>query len=273
MSAKVTKAQEAFIGRFAFEDPANPEVARLRKTYGLDKVVAPAEDDLGRLLRLAEWTYDRFKVFGKPTARTENALEIVEKAAAGHTFYCAHYAIVMSAAATALGWTARPVSVRRADESYRGSNHNVAEVWSDEFGKWVFVDPTYKCVIVGADGVPLNTYELGRQWFTRGGEGMTWLVGARRAPYTRLHMPIYFKYHEGYGPVEIGERNLRVYACLAHVPTNCLLGRWADRSIEHWDDWPELEILYPHSNAWADAVTDLAPYYDASAARAGSPRG
>ncbi|MGD0090969.1 MAG: transglutaminase domain-containing protein, partial [Planctomycetota bacterium] len=178
-----TALQKEFVERFCFEDPRSEELAQFRKAYGLD-ALARSGSEMDKLLRLAEWAYAQFYMFGRPTLQTENALEILQASAAGHTFYCAHYAIVYCAAATALGWTARPISVRRAEESYHLSNHNIVEVWATELKRWVCFEPTYGgCVAIA--GQPVSAYEAARQWFTHQGEGLQVLLGPRRQVVTK----------------------------------------------------------------------------------------
>jgi len=165
MASVLTPSQKQFVDRFLFEDPQGEMPSQFRQTWRLDSLVATGSE-LDKLLRLAEWTYGQFYLFGRPTLQSENALEILDACAAGHTFYCAHYAIVFCAAATALGWVARPISVRRAEESYRLSNHNIVEVWSKERQRWLCFEPTYGgCVAI--EGEPASAYEAARQWFTR----------------------------------------------------------------------------------------------------------
>ncbi len=47
----------------------------------------------------------------------------------------------MSAACVSVGLNARMIHL--GDESNNG--HYAAEVWSDEHGKWIFMDPLYDC--------------------------------------------------------------------------------------------------------------------------------
>ncbi len=261
MPSEMTPQQTQFVDRFAFEDPRGEKPSRLRREYRLDSLVATG-DEMDKLLRLAEWTYGQFYLFGRPSLQTENAFEILRGCVEGHQFYCAHYVIVFCAAATALGWTARPISVRRAEESYRLSNHNIVEVWSKERRKWLCFEPTYRgCVAV--DGEPVSAYEAAREWFTRSGERLQVVLGPRRQIVGRNERPYRLKLYADYGWTQIDDRSFSCYACLAWVPSNRLLGDHGERSIENWDHWPGIYVHFGAERGWREDPRDLPPYYPA----------
>lgn len=265
MAARLTPAQKRFVDGFLFEDPGGEKPSQLRTAYHLGSLVA-AGSEMDRLLRLAEWTYGQFYLFGRPSLQTENALEILDACAHGHTFYCAHYAIVFCAAATALGWVARPISVRRAEENYRLSNHNIAEVWSVERKRWICFEPTYGgCVAI--DGEPVSAYEAARQWFTREAKGLQVILGPRRQAVTKKDFPYLLRKYPDYGWTKIDERSFTCYACLAWVPTNRLLGHHAGQSIENWDHWKDIYVYFGAERGWKEDPRDLPPYYPETGSR------
>jgi hypothetical protein len=262
MATPLTLPQQRFVDRFLFEDPQGERPRQLREAYRLDALAANGSE-LDKLLRLAEWTYGQFYLFGRPSIQTENALEILDACAAGHTFYCAHYAIVFCAAATALGWVARPISVRRAEENYRLSNHNIVEVWSKELRRWVCFEPTYGG-LVAIEGQPVSAYEAARQWFARDADGLQVILGPRRQVVTKADFPYLLRKYPNYGWTRIDERSFTCYACLAWVPTNRLLGQHAGKSIENWDHWDGIYVYFGAERGWREDPRDLPPYYPVS---------
>lgn len=256
-----TPEQKAFVSAFEFEDPGAPRLAQLLERYALDAVIAPGCGELEKLRLLSDWTYERFRMFGRPSAKTEDALEILEHCAAGHTFYCAHYAIVMCAAATALGWHARVISLRRADYPGRVSNHNIVELWSVEYAKWVLWDPTLNYSLERR-GVPLNAYEAARAWFRDDGADVDILVGPLAKRYAKEDLPLEYRHYPNFGWQKLCERGMSSFACLAYVPTNRLLGAYPGRTIEHWADWPGIHVIETAKEpAWSEQAEILAPYY------------
>ena len=51
------------------------------------------------------------------------------------------------------------------------------------------------------------------------------------------------------------------FACLAWVPTNCLLGQHTGKSIENWDHWRHIYVYFGAERGWKDDPCDLPPYY------------
>jgi hypothetical protein len=258
MAIRLTPQQKQFVDHYQFEDPKGDKPARLRKEYQLDAVIGKG-GEMDQLLRLSQWAYDRFPVFGGPTVKTENAMEILAAAAQGHTFYCAHFAYVFCAAATALGWVARPLSVRRSEETYHLSNHNIVELWSKERKKWILFEPTYGGS-VAIDGEPVSAFEAARQFFNREGEGLQVLLGPERRAVTRNEYPFLLK-HSGYGWTQINPRSFSCYGCLAWIPSNQLLGQHAGKSFENWDHWKDLYIYFGAEQGWKEDPATLPSYY------------
>lgn len=252
---------QGFQSVFQWQRHDHPRLAEFRRAHALEHVVARADDEFSQMVALCEWTYRQFPWLMAPTCQTEDAVEILRRAAQGHPFYCAHFAIVFVAAATALGWHARPISLRREDHPDRASNHNVAEVWSSQWGKWVAFDPTLKHYIA-RDGVPLNCYEVGREWVLGGGSQMVFVVGSERKEYRRSDLPVVLAHHKEFGDLTINEPWTGAYACVAYIPTNCFLGEYPDRSMERWDDWPNLLILRGSRHGWRLPAEEMPPYYN-----------
>jgi len=255
-----TPQQEKFIENFLAIDKDDRKLAELRDEYNLEEVISSGDDELSKMTLLSEWTYKQFKKFGRPTYKTENGLEILKKIKEGHTFYCAHYTIVFVCAANALGWEARPVSLKRSETVERISNHNVAEIWSEQFGKWIMFDPTLNHYVV-KDGVPLNCYEIGAEWVRNNGKDMKFIVGTEGKEYCKEDLPVVLAYHKGFGDLAIQVPWTDPYACLAFIPTNRLLGSFPNKSIERWDDWDNIYVILNGGDNWQTDTEALPPYY------------
>lgn len=73
--------------------------------------------------------------------------------------YCLHYAVVFAQACQSFGFPARIVN---ANFSVYGG-HEITEVWSREYGKWMMIDPNFDTMFVCREnGIPLNVLELHR---------------------------------------------------------------------------------------------------------------
>jgi hypothetical protein len=153
--------------RFVFDTYENPKLTLLRTKHGLAEVVAPGKDEFEKQLLLMSWV--RKQIPGgdpKGLGDMRNALEILDLSKKGQRFFCVQYASVYISAAASLGWVARPIALRRPDRM-RGSSseHSSTEVWSNQHRKWVMLDPTFDLYVEDGNGLPLNSWEIRRDFF------------------------------------------------------------------------------------------------------------
>lgn len=121
---------------FAYEDPNHPKLVALRKKYKLDEIVAGAQTELEKMVKLRDWVAHQWRF----TAPKENypawdADEILTRKYG----FCVQYAIVFMQCATSLGIQSRFVFGNNPG-AVDGGGHEVCEWWSNEYGKWVMFD-------------------------------------------------------------------------------------------------------------------------------------
>ena len=142
-----------------YDDSKVPQLLEMRREFAIDPVVAGAKDDYERLRRLAYWVSTRWEHSPNQMASKSDPLTILREAQKGGRFICREYAIVMAGVAAAYGMPARVVNLMPRDVETRSEAHSVAEVWLDEYNKWVLADGQYGA-IGELDGVPLSGIEL-----------------------------------------------------------------------------------------------------------------
>lgn len=142
-----------------FDDPADSRFAEMRREFEIDAAVSGAQDGLERLRRLARWVSSRWAHSSTQMASKADPVTILREAQKGGRFICRDYAIVMAGVATAFGWPARIIGLLPRDVETGSEAHSVAEVWLEEFHKWVLADGQYGA-IGELDGAPLSAVEL-----------------------------------------------------------------------------------------------------------------
>jgi hypothetical protein len=152
-------------------------LARLRRKYSLERVAAAGRDEWSSQLLLKEWVHKAIPG-GTPAVSYNNALEILEHAAHGEPFWCTHYTISYAECAAALGWQVRKIGVDRphGPEGMGSSHHGVAEVWSNQFRKWVVIDAQSNLHFERA-GIPLSAWEIRAEWLRDAGKSVDHMVG------------------------------------------------------------------------------------------------
>ena len=144
---------------FAYQAP-HLKVRWLRDQYRLEEVVAKGTTELEQLALLRDWVHSQWLGWQGdkyPYCPPWDALEVLA-ATKGNWSYgmCTHYGSVFAQCAASLGFVSRVLII---------DHHCLAEVWSDELGKWILedagpcreFDATYE-----RDGAPLNALEVHR---------------------------------------------------------------------------------------------------------------
>ena len=140
---------------FAYEDMRHERLAALRHRYRLDEVVAGAGSELERLVRLRHWVANQWS-WDPPADHYPawDAHEILE----ARKGFCVQFAIVYLQACLSMGYPARFVFGYHPGPD---GGHEVVEVWSGQFDKWVLMDPNVNEHYVDpATGTPLSMLEV-----------------------------------------------------------------------------------------------------------------
>lgn len=153
-------------------------LAALRKTHSLEEMTAAATDEWNAQQLLKDWVHGKIPL-GHPTSSARHALDILKESARGEKFYCTHYAITFAECATALGWQARKLGIDRlhAKDGFGSTHHGMAEIWSNQFAKWVAIDAHYN-VHHEKNGIPLSAWEVRAEWLKNRGADVDRMVGA-----------------------------------------------------------------------------------------------
>ncbi len=150
---------------FAYERFDHPRLKKLRADFKLDDVVRGAKTDFEKITRLAAWSARQFQRGHLRDAYPPwDALEILkphaDKTPVGG--FCQQYNIVFLQACESFGFVGRAVSLGAGDHGAKiRSGHEVVEIWSNDHGKWIYVDGQLaRYHIDEKSGVPLSLWEL-----------------------------------------------------------------------------------------------------------------
>lgn len=138
-----------------WEATDRPELARLRRRENLDEVVAGARTQYEAQLRLLDYAKKRWEWTDPKAEYPEwNALAIAERInRAGGGGMCIQQNLFFIGLCQAFGWQGRLVGI---------DGHEVAEVWSDVYGKWIYFDAFFPnhCLCDPGSGEPLDMREI-----------------------------------------------------------------------------------------------------------------
>lgn len=155
---------------FVYEDPEVPYLKDFRDHFGLSDLVAGVPSEYEAILKLGGWVGSQFDHGTDPVVGGHSAcspVDLVEEGRAGSDYWCEIAARIMVHAAASLSLPARVVTASTDGYSWE---HAVAEIWSNDYGKWFIVDTDFNYVYE-RHGIPLSAVELmqhGREWKASG---------------------------------------------------------------------------------------------------------
>ncbi len=208
-----------FSDRFKFDCFGEQSLKTLRKQEKLDEAAAPGKTEFEKQVLLMDWAHKRIKHFGAPPENApSDALGILKGADANQTFNCGFYAEVLRAGLLSMGFVARDIGLKGARDDGNGSEHSVVEVWSNQYRKWVVLDPTLNmCFLKGE--TPLNAFELRQEWFYKDkGKDLVIVVGREGRRFTTADMPIRRETHAGFGTLTLNENSLGKFLYVDYIP-------------------------------------------------------
>ena len=135
----------------------------------------------------------------------------------------------MVSAAASLGWVDRILALRRHQPSAKGGSteHTSTEIWSNQYRKWVMLDPTANMYLEKA-GVPLNAWEIRQEWFYNAGKDLVFVIGKDRKRFRKADLPILLRRIAGFGNLDVGTDELDKYGFTAFVPNTDLMDAGED---------------------------------------------
>lgn len=117
------------------------------------------KDQLALFLNYCHWTHSQWPMSVPDPYPRSNAIDILADIRSGKTGgFCGQYAYVLADVLKSMGFFA----VRYVELwSKKGESHFVVEVWSDQFAKWMILDPAEDVYYAFLDsGKPANALEI-----------------------------------------------------------------------------------------------------------------
>lgn len=153
---------------FRHENTFLPALQQFRTDYHLDGIVKEARTEFEKVLKLRNWVAGKWEWFlpnaSQPAQTHWNAPEILGDTDKNGKYkkpggYCLYYSIVLAQACQSYGIPSRIVNLNYGVMG----GHEVVEIWSRDYGKWVMMDPNFDSMFVCTEtGTPLNVLELHR---------------------------------------------------------------------------------------------------------------
>ena len=171
------------------DDFHHPRLRLLRSRERLDEVVSTAKTQFEKIVLLRGWAHRQWRMGANFYYPPWDAVEILNLARQhDNRGFCAQYAVVFLQACQSMGIHARYVEL---------PGHFVVAVWSDDFDRWVVMDPTND-LHYEKDGLPMRGRDLYRTYWNGEVSGIVQVdSGGRRRAISRADLTNYGRYAIG----------------------------------------------------------------------------
>jgi hypothetical protein len=143
---------------FTYENWTEPKVWELRKQEKLDSVIEGCKTDIEIFKRLTVWSRKQFKPGNPDPYPMSNGLDILKDIRSGKTGgFCGQYTYLLADALKSFGFfDVRYVELWRDSQN----THFMLEAWSNQFRRWVLLDPLYATTVSDEKGQLLSAWKV-----------------------------------------------------------------------------------------------------------------
>jgi len=147
--------------KIAYQNEISPYLNKLKEKYPLNTVYSEKDSDKEKVLKVLNWTNNRWEHNGRNSPKNNDAISILKEAEEGGQFPCFAFAIVLRDQLNAIGFRARTVYLKteNAQKSKYPPGHVATEVFLNDIQKWAFIDGQFNVMPV-LDDKPINATEF-----------------------------------------------------------------------------------------------------------------
>jgi len=157
---------------FLTESVHEPLLQRFRAEFPFERAFKGAKDEFDGLVNLRHLLRDVW-LPSRPKPAFLKKYGFWQSNRLNQFWFCTHFSRMFVMSATALGIPARVINVAKGvklNEDCKG--HMVADIWSDQYQKWVYMDPLFDFHYENEDGEPLDLLEARALFWRKGGKGL-----------------------------------------------------------------------------------------------------
>ncbi|MFC1608082.1 hypothetical protein ACFL47_08940 [Candidatus Latescibacterota bacterium] len=220
----------------AYEDLMHPGLKTYRKNHKLDKIIDGASSEFEIMMRLLNWSY-RIPVTSEAYSWDWNKMTRIEKGERGMPLLqseydgrrrdamCLYSNQALVGALLAMGYQARHINIH----SEGMSGHEVTEVWSNEYNKWIYMDATRDYYYFDREtGIPTNLLELHNRLAEKVPRVETWQRPFASEMAKEVSSQIDIGMRQGNNKVSIEEHGRHLLEIMGHfriIPRNDFLSK------------------------------------------------
>lgn len=148
------------IPEFTYQDSGDPHLKALREKYNLDSIAGEASE-IHRMLNLMHWIHNLVEHDGQHgNPDVKNADNMIQACSDGSRgLNCRGLAISLNECFLALGFKSRYITCMPKELEFDDC-HVINMVYSNDLGKWIYLDPTNDAYVMDEKGMLLSIQEV-----------------------------------------------------------------------------------------------------------------
>lgn len=148
------------IPNFSYQSIENPNLVKIRKDLKLDSI-AGTGNEISKILNLLHWVHNTIRHDGassNPTSR--NAIDLIKVCKTENRgLNCRMMATILNECYLSLGIKSRYITCMPKETQFDDC-HVINMVYSNEFKKWIWIDPTFNAYVMNEKGELLSIAEV-----------------------------------------------------------------------------------------------------------------
>jgi len=165
-AAKYNYSDSRFIPEFTYQSMENPNLMKIRKDFKLDSI-AGTGSETSQILNLLHWVHKTIRHDGSSNnPDLKNAIDLIKTCKTENRgLNCRMMATILNECYLSMGIKSRYITCMPKETDFDDC-HVINMVYSNEFKKWIWVDPTFDSYVMNEKGELLGIQEVRERLIT-----------------------------------------------------------------------------------------------------------
>ncbi len=165
-AAKYNYSDSRFIPEFTYQSMENPNLMKIRKDFKLDSI-AGTGSETSQILNLLHWVHKTIRHDGSSNnPDLKNAIDLIKTCKTENRgLNCRMMATILNECYLSMGIKSRYITCMPKETDFDDC-HVINMVYSNEFKKWIWIDPTFDSYVMNEKGELLGIQEVRERLIT-----------------------------------------------------------------------------------------------------------
>lgn len=159
-AAKYNLSDNRFVPDFSYQSSENPNLVKIRRDFKLDSI-AGTGNETSKILNLLHWVHNIIRHDGSSVNPTlKNAIDLIKVCKSEKRgINCRMMATILNECYLSMGIKSRYITCMPKETEFDDC-HVINMVYSNDFKKWIWIDPTFDAYVMNEKGELLGLEEV-----------------------------------------------------------------------------------------------------------------